>query len=36
MILAKDGVRWMTVGFDEKAKKPVLAREFSLVDAAEF
>jgi hypothetical protein len=36
MILAKDGVRWMTVGFDEGAKKPVFAREFSLVDAAGF
>jgi hypothetical protein len=29
-------VRWMTVGFDEGAKKPVFAREFSLVDAAGF
>lgn len=36
MILAKDGVRWMTVGYDEKAKKPVLAKEFFLPDAAEF
>lgn len=36
MILAKDGVRWMTVGYDEKAKKPVLAREFRMMDAAGF
>jgi superfamily II DNA or RNA helicase len=36
MILYLDGVRWMTVGYDEKAKKPVLAREFRLADAAGF
>jgi len=36
MILFLDGVRWMTVGYDEKAKKPVLAREFRLSDAAGF
>lgn len=36
MILAKDGVRWMTVGYDEKAKKPVFAKEFSFVDARTF
>lgn len=36
MIVAKEGVRWMTVGYDEKARKPVLAREFSLPEAAGF
>ena len=36
MILFLDGVRWMTVGYDEKAKKPVIAREFRLADAAGF
>jgi|GEM_PF-296535 len=36
MILAKDGVRWMTVGYDEKAKKPVFAGEFRLPDAPAF
>jgi type III restriction enzyme len=36
MILFLDGVRWMTVGYDDKAKKPVLAREFRLSDAAGF
>ena len=36
MILYLDGVRWMTVGYDEKAKKPVLAREFRLAEAAGF
>ena len=36
MILFLDGVRWMTVGYDEKAKKPVMAREFRLSDAAGF
>lgn len=36
MILAKDGVRWMTVGYDEKAGKPVLAREFRVIDAPDF
>lgn len=36
MILAKNGVRWMTVGYDEVARKPVLAKEFSIVDAIDF
>ena len=36
MILFLDGVRWMTVGYDDKAKKPVIAREFRLSDAAGF
>jgi hypothetical protein len=36
LILAKDGVRWMTVGFDERAKKPVFAQEFSLTDTPAF
>jgi hypothetical protein len=36
LILAKDGVRWMTVGFDEKANKPIFAREFRLADAQGF
>ena len=36
MILARDGVRWMTVGYDEKMKKPVPMREFRLSDAVGF
>lgn len=36
MILFLDGVRWMTVGYDSKAKKPVVVREFRLADAAGF
>ena len=36
MILAKDGVRWMTIGYDDKAQKPVMAHEFRLMDAAGF
>ena len=36
MILFLDGVRWMTVGNDEKARKPIIAREFRLADAAGF
>jgi type III restriction enzyme len=36
MILAKDGPRWMTVEYDEKAKKPVAVRDFRLSDAAGF
>lgn len=36
MILTKTGVHWMTVGYDEKAKRPILAREFRLSDAAGF
>lgn len=37
MILSREGgTRWMTVGYDEKANKPYLAREFRLSDAAGF
>ena len=36
MILAKDGVRWMTIGYDDKAQKPVMAHEFRLMYAAGF
>jgi superfamily II DNA or RNA helicase len=36
LILAKEGGRWMTVGYDEKAKKPVLAEEFRLPDMRRF
>lgn len=36
MIIAKEGVRWMTVGYDDKAQKPIFAREFTLIDAAAF
>jgi hypothetical protein len=36
MILSRDGARWMTVGYDEKARKPIIAREFRLADAAGF
>ncbi len=36
MILSLDGVRWMIVGYDEKAHKPILAKEFRLVDTIDF
>lgn len=36
MILAKDGVRWMIVGYDEKARKPILAKEFRIPDTTSF
>jgi superfamily II DNA or RNA helicase len=36
LILFKDGVRWMTVGYDEKARKPIIKREFRLSDAPGF
>lgn len=36
MILAKDGVRWMTVDYDEQARKPVFGAEFRLPDAPGF
>ena len=37
LILFRDGgTRWMTVGYDDKTKKPCLAREFRLSDAAGF
>lgn len=37
MILYRDGeARWSIVGYDEKAKRPILSREFRLSDAAGF
>lgn len=36
ILFLNEGHRWMTVGYDQIAKKPVLAREFRLVDAAGF
>jgi len=36
LILAKDGARWMTVGYDEKARKPILAQEFRLPETVGF
>ena len=36
ILFLDEGHRWMTVGYDQIAKKPVLAREFRLVDAAGF
>lgn len=36
LIVAKDGARWMTVEFDDKAKKPVANREFRLSDSVGF
>ena len=36
LILRREGLRWMTVGWDDKAKRPVLEREFRLSDAAGF
>ena len=36
LILAKEAGRWMTVGYDEKAKKPVFSREFRLPDTPAF
>ncbi|MDP3078092.1 DEAD/DEAH box helicase [Bradyrhizobium sp.] len=36
MIVHRDGVRWMTVGYDAKAQKPILLRDFRLADAAGF
>jgi len=36
MILFRDGVRWMTVGYDAKAQKPVLSKEFRLTDTIGF
>lgn len=37
LILYRDGsARWQVVGYDEQAKKPFLAREFRLTDAAGF
>jgi len=36
MILYREEVRWMTVGYDERRQKPVPMREFHLSDAAGF
>ena len=37
LLLFRDGgTRWMTVGYDDKTKKPCLTREFRLSDAAGF
>lgn len=36
LILFKDGMRWMTVEYDEKAKKPIAEREFRITDAPGF
>lgn len=36
MILYREETRWMTVGYDAKTQRPVLQREFRLVDAAGF
>ena len=37
LILSRDGGgRWMTVGYDEKTRKPRIVREFRISDAAGF
>jgi hypothetical protein len=36
ILFLEGGRRWWTVGYDQNAKKPVLAREFRLADAAGF
>lgn len=36
LILHRVGPRWVTVGYDEQAKKAIIAREFSLLNAAGF
>jgi len=36
LIIFHDGTRWMTVGYDGKAKKPVIEREFRISDAPGF
>lgn len=36
LILFRDGERWMTVGYDKKAHKPISEREFRLADAPGF
>jgi len=37
LILSRDGGgRWMTVGCDEKTRKPRIVREFRISDAAGF
>jgi len=36
LILAKEAGRWMTVGYDEKAKKPVFSCEFRVPETLTF
>ena len=36
ILFLEGGTRWMTIGYDEQAKKPVPVREFRLIDAAGF
>ena len=36
ILYLEGGTRWMTVGYDQKAKRPILVREFRLLDAAGF
>ena len=36
LIIFRDGERWMTVGYDKKARKPISEREFRLADAPGF
>ena len=36
ILFLQGGTQWMTVTYDHKAKRPVLGREFRLVDAAAF
>lgn len=36
ILFREGGIRWMTVGYDEKIKKPCLVREFRLSDMAGF
>lgn len=36
ILYLEGGTRWMTVGYDQKAKQPVRLREFRLLDAAGF
>jgi len=36
LIIARKEGRWMTVGYDERAKKPVFSGEFSLPDTPAF
>ena len=36
ILFLEGGTRWMTVGYDQGARKPVLERQFRLSDAAGF
>jgi type III restriction enzyme len=36
LIVAKDGHRWMQVGYDERTEKPVMKAEFKMMDAPGF